>query len=450
MNKPLALEIPFIYSAYKVFINGEEATSVGAVSAKKATHETNLETKFIPFQLKNPNMTITIQVSSLDHMRGGIPIAPSIGEWDQLNDVYYTNNIISIFTASIIFIAGILTLLIGLMNRSERALLIFGFFCLFIAIRAFFTTPFLYHYFTIDISFLIAAKIEYLTTNLAFICYAIFIYLKFKNFYSKKIVISTVSLLVINSCLTIFCEPLLFETVFFTLLPIKICFADYSYFTIYQASKQGDSFAKLLLFGILIVLITMIVDHLSGIGIITLPQLLSFSIVFNVFLVILSLSQNYVAQVYDLTALNHQLNEANKTLDEKVHQRTQLLHEANLQLSYIASYDSLTGIFNRRSFEHELQAQFDDAQMHHGQLSFIMIDIDQFKLYNDEYGHVAGDQLIIQVVNIIKEKLPNNAIFSRYGGEEFSIIMPNYPLIYAAELSELIRKALFMTAIPHK
>lgn len=450
INKPIALKIPFIYSAYKVFVNGKEVSSVGIVGPNKYSQSNNLQSKLIPLNLTSTTVEISIQVSSYNHMRGGIPIAPSIGDWGSLNDYEKSNELIIIFTAGITFVAGVLTLLIGLMNRSEKLMLIFGLFCLFIAIRSFYTTPFIYHSFPIDITYLIATKIEYLTTNLAFICYAIFIYLNFKDFYSRKILISTVSILIINIALTIFTEPLLFQMVFFTLLPLKAAFALYSIFIIFKASKHGDIFAKLLLFGIFVVFITMIVDHLSGIGIVTLPQLSAFAIAFNVFLVILSLSLSYVKQVRDLTILNYKLNEANITLDEKVHQRTEMLEDANKQLVNLASFDSLTNIFNRRSFELELSSHFECAKENNGQLSFIMLDIDQFKFYNDEYGHVAGDQLLIVVVDIIKEQLPENAIFSRYGGEEFSIIVPNYTLEKTVQLSESIRTALYDAAIVHK
>lgn len=450
VNKQLALKIPFIYSAYKVFVNGEEVCAVGTVSSNKANQKNSLQSQLIPLKLTSTSVEISIQVSSYNHMRGGIPIAPSIGDWYALNDTQKLNAIIIIFTAGIIFVAGVLTLLIGLMNRSEKALLIFGFFCLFIATRSFFTAPFIYHPFPIDISYLIATKIEYLTTNLAFICYAIFIYLKFKDFYSRRILFSTISILTVNILLTIFTEPLIFQMVFFTLLPLKAAFALYSIYIIFKASKHGDIFAKLLLFGIFVVFITMIIDHLSGIGIVTLPQLSAFAIAFNVFLVILSLSLSYVKQVRDLTVLNYKLNEVNITLDEKVQQRTKMLEDANKQLVNLASFDSLTNIFNRRSFEHELTSHFECAKENNGQLSFIMLDIDQFKYYNDEYGHVAGDQLLIVVVDLIKEQLPENAIFSRYGGEEFSIIVPNYTLEKTVQLSESIRTALYDAAIVHK
>lgn len=450
INQPLALKIPFIYSAYKVFINGEEVCSVGLVSSNKENQKNDLQSKLIPLKVTSSSINISIQVSSYNHMRGGIPIAPSIGDWDSFNNFEKSNDLIIIFTAGIIFVAGVLTLLIGLMNRSEKAFLIFGFFCLFIATRSFFTAPFIYHTFSIDISYLIATKIEYITTNLAFICYAAFIYLKFKDFYSRRILISTVSILIVNIVLTIFTEPIVFQTVFFTLLPIKAAFALYSIFIIFKASKYGDIFAKLLLFGIFVVFITMIIDHLSGIGIVTLPQLSAFAIAFNVFLVILSLSLSYVNQVRDLTILNNKLNEANINLDEKVQHRTKMLEDANEQLINLAAFDSLTNIYNRRSFEYELTTRFEYAKKNNSQLSFIMLDIDQFKYYNDEYGHVAGDQLLITVVNLIKEQLPENAIFSRYGGEEFSIIVPNYTFEKTIQLSEDIRKTIFEASIAHK
>jgi diguanylate cyclase (GGDEF)-like protein len=99
--------------------------------------------------------------------------------------------------------------------------------------------------------------------------------------------------------------------------------------------------------------------------------------------------------------------------------KTQLRLQKTLQeLEFLASRDSMTGIYNRRKFFELAQPLFKNAQ----NLFVAMIDIDHFKKINDNYGHDAGDIVIKTLCNTISELLPKNAIFARFGGEEFTVI----------------------------
>src|SRR5690606_30624326 len=71
----------------------------------------------------------------------------------------------------------------------------------------------------------------------------------------------------------------------------------------------------------------------------------------------------------------------------------------------------------------------------------LMLDIDEFKLYNDYYGHVYGDELLIRITQRIKQVLPEDATFSRYGGEELAIILPGYSLQETKMIADEIRQA---------
>lgn len=88
--------------------------------------------------------------------------------------------------------------------------------------------------------------------------------------------------------------------------------------------------------------------------------------------------------------------------------------------------DSLTGTYNRHKFNETISESFETAVRHHECLSLIMLDIDEYKKYNDYYGHVQGDDLLIHVAQLIKQTLPGDVTFARYGGEEFAVILPGY------------------------
>lgn len=132
-------------------------------------------------------------------------------------------------------------------------------------------------------------------------------------------------------------------------------------------------------------------------------------------------------------------------------QQTQLeLESANKQLEHLSYHDQLTGLANRRHYDSSLESQFGLAKRNKSPLSLIICDIDYFKLYNDTYGHQQGDQCLTQVAEILK----NNAsrptdLTCRYGGEEFTIILPDTNLVGARVVAEKLRQSVFDNGIPH-
>ena len=107
------------------------------------------------------------------------------------------------------------------------------------------------------------------------------------------------------------------------------------------------------------------------------------------------------------------------------------------QLAYV---DGLTGIFNRRYFELRMREEIERAQRYQGSLSIIMIDIDEFKRLNDEFGHLLGDEVLRQVSNIFSQHLRKVDVACRYGGEEFVILAPETTGEAAFALADKLRR----------
>ncbi|GAC1464200.1 MAG: PleD family two-component system response regulator [Chamaesiphon sp.] len=126
------------------------------------------------------------------------------------------------------------------------------------------------------------------------------------------------------------------------------------------------------------------------------------------------------------------------------------LQAANLELQRIASIDSLTQIANRRSFDEYLQREWKRLAREKLPLSLILCDIDFFKVYNDTYGHQAGDECLKRVAHIISQAVKRPADFvARYGGEEFVVILPNTDVKGAIHVAEAIQAELTATSIAH-
>jgi len=109
-------------------------------------------------------------------------------------------------------------------------------------------------------------------------------------------------------------------------------------------------------------------------------------------------------------------------------------------LRQIATNDGLTGVYNRRSFDTIIAKEFERAIRYGRELSLLVIDIDHFKLVNDTFGHVAGDDVLKELASRLSSQLRSNDHLARYGGEEFVIILPETQMEMAHLLADRIRK----------
>ena len=131
-------------------------------------------------------------------------------------------------------------------------------------------------------------------------------------------------------------------------------------------------------------------------------------------------------------------------------QRERELIATNERLTVMASIDMLSGLANRRGFQSRLDFEWMKAQQYDGELSLLMIDVDHFKLYNDTYGHPEGDACLTRLGEALSAVAADTMGFAcRYGGEEFSLLLPNTDAARALEIGEAVRAAVLGLALPH-
>ena len=129
------------------------------------------------------------------------------------------------------------------------------------------------------------------------------------------------------------------------------------------------------------------------------------------------------------------------------------LERRNTELQRLSSIDGLTGISNRRTFDDFIKKEWCHARRTESDsvISLIMIDIDQFKLYNDGYGHQQGDDCLKQVSWELNKSIQRDCdLLARYGGEEFVAVLPSTPAEGALQVAENLRKSILDIACPHK
>lgn len=123
---------------------------------------------------------------------------------------------------------------------------------------------------------------------------------------------------------------------------------------------------------------------------------------------------------------------------------------ANEELQRLAERDGLTGIANRRRFDRVLEQEWRRTQRSESALSLLMIDVDFFKKYNDNYGHQAGDECLRVVATAISGALHRSGeLAARYGGEEFAVILPEQDAESALRCAERVRAAVELCQLPH-
>lgn len=144
------------------------------------------------------------------------------------------------------------------------------------------------------------------------------------------------------------------------------------------------------------------------------------------------------------------VHQHNERLEEQVVARTRELELVNQKLEALSATDSLTGIANRRRFDEALANELRRAVRSQKPLALLMLDVDFFKNYNDRYGHLAGDDCLRTVAQILRTSSRRATdLAARYGGEEFAIIVAESESSHAMQLAENIRAAIESLRIPH-
>lgn len=154
--------------------------------------------------------------------------------------------------------------------------------------------------------------------------------------------------------------------------------------------------------------------------------------------------------------LKEKIKEKNKTEEKLNHKIEELkntkqkLEATNKKLAKMSARDQLTGLYNRRKFEKVIKKEWRDAIREDHSITIIMIDIDNFKKFNDNYGHLAGDNCLQKISQVMNKTLKRPRDFlARYGGEEFVAVLPKTDKCGAQHIAESLRKNVVDLMIPH-
>lgn len=164
--------------------------------------------------------------------------------------------------------------------------------------------------------------------------------------------------------------------------------------------------------------------------------ILSSFLLLIILILILTLNSYKKLFTHNQKNIENQINTKTKQIKDAMSE----LEKVNLQLYDIAHTDHLTKTMNRRNFFIHAQNIFSLSKKENLEFTTVMIDIDNFKSYNDKYGHDVGDRVLIEFTKTIQNKLESNDIFGRLGGEEFALVFPKTNLKNAIKKVERIKE----------
>jgi len=152
-------------------------------------------------------------------------------------------------------------------------------------------------------------------------------------------------------------------------------------------------------------------------------------------------ADDYLPKPYNELELNARIYALlrTKALQDELRQKNRQLEELLHKVNYMAITDALTGLYNRRHFHDVLISEYERARRYKTPFSLVMLDIDHFKSINDTFGHSIGDSVLKEVAEILQRNIREIDTASRYGGEEFMVILPNTGKDHALIVAERTR-----------
>jgi diguanylate cyclase (GGDEF)-like protein len=467
LEKPeelMGITIPRILTAYRLWVNGREVARAGQVGKdlREITPQYLPQQAFFP--VKDEPVEIIVQVANFHHRSGGILDSIRLGTVNQVMAQTKKNIAYDLFLFGSLLIMGSYHLILFFFRKTQGPLLYFSLYCLLVSLRTLLVGEILFIQLFPGFNWELAHKIQTLSYYVGTHVIVMFFTTMFPLYSSQNIVRFSSLIVLIFSLLVLFTPArvfTIFNPVFqiFTLaLILYIIRLQYKVVKNHQLGALfitvGAAVLFLTVINDLIFLSILMSDHHLLRAFITRGNLSSFGLLVFVFTHSLVIAIEFSLTYDQNEKLTQDLLQLNQALESTVKKRTialetskwqieekrRQLEEANSRLTLLSQIDPLTNIWNRRYFDERLNLAWNEALRSRCHLSLLFIDMDDFKPFNDKYGHQAGDECLQRVTRLIdQESKRKKGIVARYGGEEFVVLLTGTDSTGAEQVAEAIR-----------
>ncbi|MDT0593417.1 sensor domain-containing diguanylate cyclase [Glaciecola petra] len=442
----LAIRVPNIGSAYRLYVNENLIASGGQVANNAERHVSKYSPGTYAFKPDGQVFKLLLQISNYDYYWGGSWNALELGTHDQLQEKLVRETLKTSFIVAIFFTISLFNLLLFSLRIRNILPLIIAMISIGFGIREAEINNLLHYVNIFDSNFLINIRTNFLSfTGLAPLLIMYF-YLSFKNVYNK-IAIYMIVAITVGFSLFIGLAPI---HVFSNKLPyfqfLIMGIIVYLIFGLIKAIYLKKRNAGTLFIGSLILACLSIHDIFLSLGWINTVPLVSLGLVAFV------MCQNYITYADFILAStnnkklnrvleqqNNELQQFSNSLEKQVEERTEELENLNRKLELLANEDALTSAYNRRGISVFLE-QAKAVQKRSGTpFCIALIDFDNFKTVNDSLGHDVGDLTLKKACELIQAIIREQDKFGRWGGEEFVLLATDTNLQGAAFIAEKLR-----------
>jgi diguanylate cyclase (GGDEF)-like protein len=450
VGKAQALMMPSVATAYQLWINDELMAFNGTVGTSLEEMKAHNYPKPVYFTPLKNEVEIVLQVSNFVQRKGGLWEGIEMGPAKQITFDKEKDIMLQAAVAGSLFMMGLYHIGLFAFRRSERSTLFFGIACLLICVRTLFVGNILWYRFWPEFNWELAVKLEYLSAFMGIGFFMLYTFHLHSEDMSRKVTYGLFSFICLI-CLPITVFPARIYThamLYYQMVVLSSLF--YMMYVVLKAAIRKREGAWINYVAMLIFIITVINDILYYNFIINTGDLLGVGLVTFIFAQTLVLASRFSSAFLQVAKLSDQLSDANRSLENKVKERTKELEVVNVFLQESIMIDGLTNIKNRRFYDETITQLWKDAGNDHTPISLIMADIDYFKFFNDCYGHQAGDKCLKQVAQKFQKTINSKGFVARYGGEEFAIILPKITLEEARAIGESLRLSIESLKIPNE
>lgn len=450
------MTIPEQSTSFRLYVNDNVVAEGGIAGLSKDSSEPYSGNQIIELGYLPSNTKLTWHVSNFHHDSGGPWQVLTIGSYAELKDYYTLQSFDQALVVALAFIASLFLLIQYFIDKRYQASLVLSAFAFFIAVRIGITDNQLLYQMLGVLDWQLHIRLLYLTMLITPPLILLWQHYVFPAEISRR-TIRYVSYFFVLPVLSVFLLPTVVFTQFLMLFQVLlmgvIIVYSWSLLKVLLRKRQGGFY---LVLGAVTLITTVFHDIALYSQWLANGRLwITYGLLAFLFSLTVNMLYLWAKQKQQVEDLSKQLLAANKQLEARVAQRTvelaekaDALEEANDKLQILANIDGLTGVLNRRAFVEQLQM----LSRIKPDVALLMIDVDNFKMINDNYGHSIGDQVLKRLSDVFLEMKREHDRIGRFGGEEFMVLLQDISAkgldSYCRRLVDVVRQIDFSDIAP--